>query len=283
MDKFTAWAVVCCAGLLLAGCRQDQPATPSQQMQAPAADAASEPLADIIETSPEQVIGISYPHDAALPPGLVQVMREYAAQARAGLQEALDALGNDKPRFPYELSLSFTVTVDTPEMVAVSADGSRYTGGAHGEPLMARFVWLRQQQRLLGVDELIPAAQSQRAVAGYVEDVLLEQLDQRLQADRLEAEQLRQARANAQQMIRAGTEPEASNFSQFQPLVNRQGRVTALRFVFPPYQVGPYSDGTQHVDVPVQWLRPHLAAEWLHLFDDSPQPTLAGTGQGSTQ
>ena len=42
----------------------------------------------------------------------------------------------------------------------------------------------------------------------------------------------------------------------------------ALRFVFPPYQVGPYADGTQTVDVPAEVLRPHIAPEYAGLFAD---------------
>lgn len=274
MDRFTVTLGALLAGLGLAACQQgtdNPPASPPSPATGQAADAApgNTVLVDVIQTSPEQVIGISYPHGKVLPAGLATVLRDYADQARQGLQEALDALGNDSPRVPYELSLSFTVTADTPAMIAVSADGSRYTGGAHGEPLMARFVWLQQEQRLLSVDELITAPASRQAVAAYVENVLIEQLDGRLRADKLEAAELRQARENATAMISQGTEPEAENFRQFQPIINRQGRMTALRFVFPPYQVGPYSDGTQHVDVPVQWLRPHLSPAWLHLFADS--------------
>jgi Protein of unknown function (DUF3298). len=67
-------------------------------------------------------------------------------------------------------------------------------------------------------------------------------------------------------MINEGTAPEMENFSQFLPVVDRQGQITALRFVFPPYQVGPYSDGTQTVDVPVSVLLPHIAAEFRGLF-----------------
>ena len=44
------------------------------------------------------------------------------------------------------------------------------------------------------------------------------------------------------------------------------GRIAALRFVFPPYQVGPYSDGTQTVDVPASVLLPHVAAGYRELF-----------------
>jgi len=53
---------------------------------------------------------------------------------------------------------------------------------------------------------------------------------------------------------------------QFQPLTNDKGQITALRFVFPPYQVGPYSDGTQTADVPAAVLLPHVAAGYRELF-----------------
>ena len=42
--------------------------------------------------------------------------------------------------------------------------------------------------------------------------------------------------------------------------------MTAVRFVFPPYQVGPYADGTQTVDVPASVLLPHVAPEYAGLF-----------------
>jgi len=37
--------------------------------------------------------------------------------------------------------------------------------------------------------------------------------------------------------------------------------------VFPPYQVGPYSDGTQTVEVPSVALLPHIAPAYRSLFE----------------
>lgn len=42
--------------------------------------------------------------------------------------------------------------------------------------------------------------------------------------------------------------------------------MTGLRFVFAPYQVGPYSDGTQTVEVPASVLLLHVAPEYRGLF-----------------
>jgi hypothetical protein len=268
------WAMA--GSLLLAGCTQDTPGNAgiedgSHGSTAP--DAAAAPAAavlqDVIETTPTHIIGISYPKDLAAPPGLAKVMQAYADQARAGLAEALDALGNDKPRVPYELSLSFDVTADTEQLLAISADGSRYTGGAHGEPLMARFVWLKAADTLLSADALINDPAGRAAVAQYVEDTLIAQMQARLEAERLDAGELASARAQAVEMIREGTEPQAENFRQLQPVVDRSGKITAVRFVFPPYQVGPYSDGTQSVDVPAAVMLRYVAPQYAELFSKS--------------
>jgi hypothetical protein len=67
-------------------------------------------------------------------------------------------------------------------------------------------------------------------------------------------------------MIEDGTEPKAANFAMFEPVMAPSGKVRALRFVFAPYQVGPYSDGTQTVEVPASVLLPHVAPAYRGLF-----------------
>ncbi|WP_058196599.1 DUF3298 and DUF4163 domain-containing protein, partial [Xanthomonas translucens] len=173
---------------------------------------------------------------------------------------------NDRPSAPYALSLQFEMLLERPELVAVAADGSRYTGGAHGEPLVARFVWLPQQQRMLTADTLIPDPKGWAQVAGYVATQLHQAVQARVDAEQLPPEDHDEQVRSADKMIAEGTGPQAQNFSQFQPLVDAAGKIVALRFVFPPYQVGPYSDGTQSVDVPASVLRGLVAPEYAALF-----------------
>lgn len=71
---------------------------------------------------------------------------------------------------------------------------------------------------------------------------------------------------NASGMIDEGTTPEAANFAQFEPIPSADGKWFGLRFVFPPYQVGPYSDGTQTVDVPASVLLPHVVPAYRGRF-----------------
>ncbi|HEY5970643.1 MAG TPA: DUF4163 domain-containing protein, partial [Pseudoxanthomonas sp.] len=158
--------------LALVACKREAdvaPATVESPTVAPAADAtapapAAVALKDVIESTDRYTIGISYPPTVNKYPGLAQAISAYSDAARAELMEAVAGFGNDKPPVPYELSLSFEQILDTPQLVAVSADGSRYTGGAHGEPLIARFVWLPGQNRLLTAKQLVPEVKGWAAI-----------------------------------------------------------------------------------------------------------------------
>ncbi len=266
----------CAAALIalaMAGCRKDDAQAPAAATeQAPAAEAPAEgapaavELHDVIETNARYVLGISYPPAANRYPGLARVLSDYADHAKAELLKAVDELGNDRPTASYELSLAFDMAVDTPKVVAVSAEGSSYTGGAHGQPLVARFVWLPEKEQVLTAQALVDSPRGWQAISDYTGDKLLEQALVRAQGEEMTPEEQQAQVRNLSKMIDQGTAPEAANFAQFQPVMDAGGRIAALRFVFPPYQVGPYSDGTQTVDVPAAVLAPYVAADYRELF-----------------
>ncbi len=265
-------ALLFSASLALSACKReaDVPATPAPEQAAVVTDpvpAATTPeLKDVIETQDAYIVGISYPPSINKYPGLAQAVAAYSDAARVELMQAVAGFGNDKPSAPYELSLSFEQVVETPQIVAVAADGSRYTGGAHGEPLVARFVGLPAQDRLLTANALVPKVEGWVAIGNFIREQLHTSVSVRADADEMPPEERQQFVRSADKMIDEGTEPDVDNYKEFQPIVDAQGRVTALRFVFPPYQVGPYADGTQTVDVPAAILLPHVAPEYAGLF-----------------
>lgn len=259
--------VVLLALLAAAGCRREAPAP--QPVPAPPAPqpVASAPLADVSESTPAYVVGISYPPAANRYPLLAAELRKYADAARTELQQAVSGLDGKPPTAPYELSLAFSMKAETPQLVAVSADGSSYTGGAHGNPLIARFTWLPAQQKMLGATELVPDPAAWRDISGYAREQLLTALSLRIDGDEgIDAADRADMLRNAGRMIDEGTEPRAENFAQFEPVLDARQRIAALRFVFPPYQVGPYSDGTQTVEVPAALLLPRVAPQYRALF-----------------
>lgn len=280
LPRCVCWMVLLSLGGM-AGCDQQsgKPATATgnehvavsdglagQLANAPDEGKDMKPEGDVVERTSAYLIGIHYPADLDRYPGLAQLVRRYAGNARAELMEVVRALGNDQPPAPYELSLRFTMPLETSRLVLVTADGSRYTGGAHGEPLIARFVWLPQSEQLLDAKALIPSAEGWAAVSAYVAEHLHAQAEARAVAGDLAEGERNALVDSADRMIAEGAGPDPENFSRFEPLLNADGLISSLRFVFLPYQVGPYSDGAQSVDVPASVLRPWVSARFQALF-----------------
>ncbi len=258
--------------LLLAACQreatgpgvgQDAPGTVETPV---AVEEAVPELKDVVETDPRYIIGITYPPEANKYPGLAIELQRYVDAARGDLMEAVEGMPAGSAAGPYDLSLVFSTIADTPGLLAIAADGSSYTGGAHGTPLVARFTWLPERQALLRIDDLIDQPGAWRDVSAYVRERLHAALSQRVDADELDPAERQRIIRSAGRMIDEGSSAEAENFEQFEPIVGIDGRLLALRFVFPPYQVGPYSDGVQTVEVPASVLLPHVAAEYRALF-----------------
>ena len=264
--------LLCPLLLLFAACQRETTSPPATSTPAPASATVTMPagttatLQDVAERDPRYMIGISYPPIANKYPGLAAELKRYAEAARGELMQAVEGMGQDKPPAPYDLSLSFSELAATPQLIAIAADGSSYTGGAHGNPLVARFVWLPQQDKRLTAAELVPDPKSWRDISDYVREQLQAALSQRVDADDLPPADRADIVKNAGRMIDEGTGPDVANFAQFEPVLTPDGRIAALRFVFPPYQVGPYVDGTQTVDVPAAVLLPKIAPGYRHLF-----------------
>lgn len=262
------------AVVLLSGCgREGTPPAPPAPAAAvdPGAGtrgAAAAPVAlqDVIETTPDYIVGISYPQGIARHPALAQALQAYAESARAELMQSVAALHGRKPAAPYDLSLQFTGLVDTPRIVAAAADGSRYTGGAHGNPLVQRFVWLPQRNEMLRSHALIADSTGWKTVSDYCREQLMTALAQQLDEDALEGDERAQSLRIGSRMIDEGTAPTATNFARFEPVMNADGSIRALRFVFPPAQVAPYAEGTRSVEVPAQVLMPLVAPDYRPLF-----------------
>jgi len=262
--------------LALSACQRDTaaPAQPASGGDQPSADGV-QPLAetpgelqDVVEMDSSFIIGISYPPEANKYPGLAAVLHAYAQAAREELMEAVGG-ATLQPGTMYDLSLSFTTLLDTPDMLAIAADGSSYTGGAHDNPLIERFVWLVPEQKLLTAEELVPGEEDWRVISAYVREQLHAALSQRIDADELPPDERSRLMRSAGKMIDEGSAPDVANYQQFEPVPGPGGKLSGLRFVFPPYQVGPYSDGVQTVEVPAAVLLPHVAPAYRGLFAQS--------------
>jgi hypothetical protein len=260
------------ATLALVGCKKEQTAEPQNQTPTePVVVAQPQPapveFKDVIETNSRYILGISYPPTAAKYPALAAEIQRYADAARQDLMKAVAETDPEKQDNPFDLTLNFAMVAETPQVVAVSAEGSSYLGGAHSVPIVARFVWLPQSNKMLRADALLTDSAGWKSISDYVREQLHATLSQRIDADELPPEERASLMRSVGKVIDSGTEPKAFAFRWFEPVPTPEGdKLMALRFVFPPYQVGAYVDGTRTVEVPAAILMPHLAPEYRAMF-----------------
>lgn len=223
-------------------------------------------LEDVVETTSEYVVGIDYPPVASRYPGLAAELQRYAEASRADLLKAVAKRGSEPGAPLYDLTLSFTEVHESPELVAIAADGSTYTGGEASRPLVARFVWLPKENRLLTAGELVPDGASWDRIAADVRRQLQTALAQRAEADGMPPAERAALIERAARRIERGTAPDARHFSMFEPVVSSAGEVAGVRFVFPAEQLDTGLHGTQTVEVPAHVLLPHVAPKYRPLF-----------------
>ena len=128
-------------------------------------------------------------------------------------------------------------------------------------------MWLPRRNELLTAARLVPDAANWKPVADYVREQLVAGLSTRVDASAPDPAERADMLRDGSRMIDDGTAPAAANFDQFEPIAGEGGRLRGLRFVFPPYQVGPYSDGVQSVEVPAAVLLPVVAPAYRGLFE----------------
>ncbi|MEO5565164.1 MAG: hypothetical protein ABIR05_00650 [Luteimonas sp.] len=273
--KTTLFALAIAMLALPVACKRDPnpTAVADAATQATAkADAASRAIAaptldDVVERDPRYIVGISYPPVARQHPGLGRLLKAYADTAYGELMQAVTGMGDGAPTAPYDLSLQFSQKLATPDIIVIAANGSSYTGGAHGNPLVARFVWLPRQSSQLTIRELVTAAGGWQTISDAVREQLRSGLAAQVDSDGPTPGERAERVSNGARMIDDGTTPDPANFDQFEPVLAADGKIKALRFVFPPYQVGPYSDGVQSALVPASVLLPIIAAKFRPLFE----------------
>ena len=250
-------------------------APPPPPVAQPAPPPAAIELKDISESTPQYLIGVTYPPAAAKYPGLAKSLHDYTEAGRADLLKAVAGMKPGQSPGPYDLTLSYTLLAETPDVVAVAADGSSFTGGAHGTPLVARFVWLPQQNAPMTGASLFSDPKAWTAVSDFAREQLHTQLSQSIEEENLAPAVRAQQLEMRNGMIDEGTGPKPESFALFEPVMTEAGKLRALRFVFAPGQVAAYVEGVRTVDVPTEVFQSFLAPQYRDLFVVAPPPAPA--------
>lgn len=262
-------AMLSCIVALATACKREPPANaPASGAASPAAAPAPVVLQDQVEHTPTWLLGITYPKGVALPPGLARELKAYADTSRKRLVDAAAPHKAGDAGVPYDMSLEFRqITPQAHGLIAIAADGSLYSGGAQGDPLIRRFLWDVQGESLIRSGDLLNGDAGWTAISNSVRETLIGQIRSRMEDDKQAPEEIEKAIAKMQPIVESGTQPAASEFSEFEPMIDAQGKLVGLTFVFPPYQVAGYSDGIQRADVPVSVFQQYLNPKYRGLFE----------------
>ncbi len=266
------------AALALPGCQQSSAPAPTPAVPASAASpvipppqtapapASTAPLpADNVST-PHYKIAISLPALPASAASLAAAMRTTADNAKREFLQGLPDPGQVPAMAgrQFALVLDFKVVAATQAFISVRETGMQDTGGAHPIPIQASFVYDRKHQRQIALDDLFAQPDAARkALANFAHDALLKKfMAHAPKAGEGSPAALREWKSSMLQMLDGGTRPTSVNYSVF---VVRAGATAdaaspGLTLIFPPYQVAPYVNGTQTVDVPASVFARFLAA-----------------------
>lgn len=249
-------APLAATALLLGGCVTQPPA--------PVQGAARSPCNKLLPAKPAPAeieqrrtrlyrYAICYPRLGPAGDRLTPTLHRWADQQ---LETFLKVAGRPRPQpWTYELLIDFRVVARGKGFTSVLARGYRYTGGAHGMPVLAAFTLsggqiVRRPDALFG-----KPARARAALSRYVRRVFGRRAGSGDTAWCFKDSK----------WLRKGTAPTAANYA-IATFTAAQGRATGLRVYFTPYQVAPYACGIQAVDVPAKIFRRWLNSAHKPLF-----------------
>ncbi|MBS0557752.1 MAG: DUF3298 domain-containing protein [Proteobacteria bacterium] len=206
---------------------------------------------------------ISYP--ALLPQWQVldHAIHDFAAAQKKQFLQASTAQDRVKGA-DYSLDLTFVVARHTADFVSVLGSGDEFTGGAHGMPLTASFNLDLSANKLVVLGDLFA---DPGAALKAISDECRRQLEGRNEAKMRDDGRTitDEDDKSMRTWVEKGTTPTPANFGVF--LVDGlDAKAIGLAILFPPYQVGPYSDGPQQVEVPAKVFYDQLKPEYKDAF-----------------
>lgn len=183
-------------------------------------------------------------------------LAERAAERAESRKQAFRAQYQSErvPSYPsrWSLEISYRLGAVNSRWATLLERGYEYTGGAHGMPIEQRHTWLIEQQRWITIEDVLAHPDAFREVAGFVHSTVLARRLQRypsVEAGSLQA---------WQQSLDAGAPAESSAWQRFELLAQGE-KLKAVRFIIPPYVIGPFAEGVHVIDMPAYLLEPWLA------------------------
>lgn len=240
---------------LLAACNSEAaPPPPANETAAPAKAGAQKPEPDmppveggrIVEKSDLVAFNFSWPAEAAAIPTIHAEMQKHAAEhlknAREGAvqdQKARAEIGAEP--LPFAFDAKWENAGESDRLLSLMAKVYEFTGGAHGNTHYDVLLWDKATKAKVAALDLFA---DRAAAARMINETYCPLLDRQRAEKRQETLPLK----GEGWMVEC---PDAAKYAIAPVDKNGDGRFDALRVLLPPYEAGPYAEGTFEVDVPV--------------------------------
>ncbi len=223
---------------------------------APMAYQSKTPFADVSLTLPPAIKSQPDLH-ARFYASAVRDLRQFSEGAQADRTEA----GGDGGSAPYDKTITVTPGAETGKVFSLVRNVSEYTGGAHPNPSATAVLWDKALKREITGADLFTGGD-------------LTALDNALCAA-VNAEKKRRD-PQAQPITLTSSLwncPRATGLPFVLAASTTPGKAGGLVFLIGPYQVGPYSDGSYEITVPLSAFRQLLSPAYADEFAGAPKPT----------
>jgi len=200
---------------------------------------------DISENNDVYTFEYSYPEEAGNIPGLralldsrIKTVRE--AHIAMAIDARADADAHKYPFNPYAYTTKWQVVADLPGWLSLSAEHWEFTGGAHGNTTFDTLLWDKRAQR------------ARAPLSLFVSEAALQAAVQRDLCDLLDKQR---AEKRGEPVVRNQEDWMSAciGLDSTTVLLGSSNRRTFDRigFLIPPYNAGPYVEGSYEVTLPV--------------------------------
>jgi len=158
---------------------------------------------------------------------------------------------------PWSLNIDMNNYISDTNVVSILGYVFSFTGGAHPNHSYFSVNFVKNTQEMINLEDLFDNMETALdEISKFVISNILMQKSERLNEKITEDE-----------WVAEGAWPEIKNYSIFVFVPDKENSIEGLKFIFPPYQIGPYVEGEYEVTVPTNIFYKNLKNQYKDIFE----------------
>ena len=217
-----------------------------------------EQLGLIIEEKTDKTnIKVTYPYQVVEYPEILEYLKKNVEKIKKdnGFEDQDIELGLSG--HPWSMNIDMSKYVSGENVASILGYVFSFTGGAHPNHNYFSVNFDKKTQELISLEDLFDNTEAAlKEISSYAVSNILMQKSDKLNEKIAEDE-----------WVTEGAGPELKNYSVLLFIPNKDNKIKGLKFIFPPYQVGPYVEGEYEVDVPSGVFYKYLNNKYKDMFE----------------